>query len=320
MYYVTPNDVIDAVPIVTAANPEPFGNASAVPTYFCAELAARSGIDLLLAGDGGDELFGGNERYAYDKMLSAYQLIPEAGRRLLERCFLPVDESTNRVSRKVGSYLEKSSSPLPDRLFHDTLLTTLGLARVFDDGFLEQVDPDVPADLIRRQYQASDGASRLNRQLALDWHFTLASSDLPKVTNMCDAANVRVAYPFLTDSVVDFSSHLPDSLKVRRLKLRYFFKRAIRDFVPKQTITKSKHGFGLPFGVWMLESSELREFTLDNLASLKNRHVIQSSFIDALTNELLTEHPQYYGVMAWILMMLERFLADRQDSMASYER
>src|SRR4029453_16815832 len=63
-YYVTPGDVVDAVPRIAASYDQPFGNASAIPTYYCAKLARESGISRLLAGDGGDELFGGNERYA----------------------------------------------------------------------------------------------------------------------------------------------------------------------------------------------------------------------------------------------------------------
>src|SRR6185436_7996996 len=63
-YYVTPADVADAIPRIAAVHDQPFGNSSAVPTYYCAKLAKEDGVDTLLGGDGGDELFGGNERYA----------------------------------------------------------------------------------------------------------------------------------------------------------------------------------------------------------------------------------------------------------------
>ena len=72
-YYVTPDDVLRAVPVIAATYDEPFGNASAVPTYYCASLAHGEGVQMMLAGDGGDELFGGNARYAKQKVFeSAY--------------------------------------------------------------------------------------------------------------------------------------------------------------------------------------------------------------------------------------------------------
>ncbi|HTR58185.1 MAG TPA: asparagine synthase-related protein, partial [Casimicrobiaceae bacterium] len=58
-YYVTPQDIADAIPIIARAYDEPFGNDSAAPTYFCAKMAREDGIKVLLAGDGGDEIFGG---------------------------------------------------------------------------------------------------------------------------------------------------------------------------------------------------------------------------------------------------------------------
>ena len=73
-YYVTPKDVVDAVPKIAASYDQPFGNASAIPTYYCARFAREHGVTRLLAGDGGDELFGGNERYSKHHLLS---LVPE---------------------------------------------------------------------------------------------------------------------------------------------------------------------------------------------------------------------------------------------------
>jgi asparagine synthetase B (glutamine-hydrolysing) len=63
-YYVTPDDVAEAVQLIAAAFDQPFGNASVIPTYFCARLGHADGVTRMLGGDGGDELFGGNSRYA----------------------------------------------------------------------------------------------------------------------------------------------------------------------------------------------------------------------------------------------------------------
>ena len=82
-YYVTPDDVVAAVPLIAAAYDQPFGNASAIPTYYCARRAGQDGVQRMLGGDGGDELFGGNDRYARQYRLALYDRLPGAARALL---------------------------------------------------------------------------------------------------------------------------------------------------------------------------------------------------------------------------------------------
>jgi asparagine synthase (glutamine-hydrolysing) len=75
-YDVTADDVVDAFGKIAAAYDEPFGNSSAIPTYYCAKVAAEHGMTHLLAGDGGDEIFAGNERYAKQKIFEAWWRLP----------------------------------------------------------------------------------------------------------------------------------------------------------------------------------------------------------------------------------------------------
>ena len=82
-YYVTPEDVLSELPKIATAYDEPFGNSSALPAYFCARFAAADGRERLLAGDGGDELFAGNERYAKQEVFEHYAKLPAWGRRFL---------------------------------------------------------------------------------------------------------------------------------------------------------------------------------------------------------------------------------------------
>ena len=100
--YVTPKDVAEVLPLVARAYDEPFGNASAVPTYVCARLARDSGVGLLLAGDGGDEIFGGNARYAKQKVFERYVHLPLAARRVVE------PDSARRARCEVGPAAAKA--------------------------------------------------------------------------------------------------------------------------------------------------------------------------------------------------------------------
>jgi asparagine synthase (glutamine-hydrolysing) len=317
--YVTPRDVVAALPRLVTAHPQPFGNSSALPTYFCAKLAQEHGIERLLGGDGGDELFGGNARYAKQHIFSLYERIPAVLRSSLIE---PMCRATTRVGRlplvgKVASYVEQASVPMPGRLETYNLLQRTGYGEVLHEQLLAAVDTTEPARLNEDSYFNPTAASLINRMLALDFKTTLADSDLPKVVQACALAGLDVAFPLLDARVVDFSLALPPRLKLKGTQLRYFFKRALRGFLPDEIIRKQKHGFGLPFGEWAISDPELRALTFDTLNHLKRREIVRPQFIDRLKDSLLPQYPHYYGAMAWILMSLELWLADNLQRAAT---
>ncbi|GAB4178122.1 MAG: asparagine synthase (glutamine-hydrolyzing) [Rhodocyclaceae bacterium] len=309
-YYVTPQDVAEAIPRIAAAYDEPFGNASAVPTYYCAKAAREDGKAVMLAGDGGDEIFGGNERYAKQKLFEAYRAIPGALRTgLIEPIALGVP-AFGRVPalRKLASYIRQARIPLPDRLETYNFLEREALAEILAPEFLREIDTGEPAAIAREVYARSLSQAPVNRMMHLDLKQTLADSDLRKVSRMCMLAGVEVRYPLLDEDLVEFSGRLPPSYKVRGVKLRWFFKEALRDFLPPETITKSKHGFGLPFGLWLESHPALTELARESLASLRRRGILREAWIDRIAELHRSEHATYYGVMIWVLMMLEQWM------------
>ena len=159
--------------------------------------------------------------------------------------------------------------------------------------------------------------SLINRMLAYDWRYTLADSDLPKVRGATEMAGLAVGYPLLTDRLTDFSMALPTNWKLRRFKLRWFFKEALRGYLPDKIITKSKKGFGLPFGVWATRDPALRKLAEDSLHSLATRGIVRPDFVQMLIKEHLPEHPGYYGEMVWILMVLEQWLRGQETRRAA---
>lgn len=305
-YYVTADDVVDALPMIAAAYDQPFGNASAVAAYYCARLAKSDGVSRMLAGDGGDELFGGNSRYAKQYQFAYYDKVPSFLRHTLEPMLLSKHFPAGiALLRKARSYVEQASRPMPERYDSYNLLDRLGAENLFVPEFLASVDRHAPAELMQSTHKHFRDASLINQMLGIDLKFTLADSDLPKVTRMCELAGVDVAFPLLDERVVEFSALLPAHLKLRGTQLRYFFKEALRDFLPGEILTKQKHGFGLPVGVWITSHPRLSALVKESLASLKGRGFISPVFVDRLLGEHLQAHAAYYGTMAWILMMLE---------------
>jgi len=309
-YYVTPDDLVRSIRDVAASFDQPFGNSSALPSYYCARMALNDGTTKILAGDGGDELFGGNSRYAKQKVFGWYGHVPGLIRKgLMEPLLGTHTAGAFSLTRKARSYVEQARVPMPDRLQMYNLITRLGVAEVLTPQLLAQIDTSAPLQLQRQVWRGAQNCSHLNKELAYDWRFTLAESDLPKVLGATSLAGLNVGFPMLDDRLLAFSLKLPTDYKLKNQKLRWFFKEALKGFLPDEILTKKKQGFGLPFGVWANTHSALKALATDSLHSLADRGVVRGDFVQTLLNQHLPEHPGYYGEMVWILMMLEQWLA-----------
>ncbi|MBB3193506.1 asparagine synthetase B family protein [Roseateles terrae] len=307
-YYVTPRDLVDGIAQVATHYDQPFGNSSALPAYYCARVAHEDGVLRLLAGDGGDELFGGNTRYAKQTVFSWYDQIPGPLRSGLLQPLLGSPLGRLPLLKKGASYVDQARVPMPDRLQSYNLLTRLGQSQVLEREFLARVDPLAPQKQQREVWATTQGAHLVDRMLAFDWRYTLADTDLPKVVGTTGLAGMQVGFPMLDDGLLAFAQRLPPSFKLKGLQLRWFFKDALKGFLPDEIITKKKQGFGLPFGVWATRDEGLAALAADSLGSLAARNIVRPDFIDSLLKHRLREHPGYYGEMVWILIMLEQWL------------
>lgn len=308
-YYLKPQDIVTAVPVIAREYDEPFGNSSAVPTYFCARAAREAGFDLMLAGDGGDEIFGGNARYAKQKMFEAYLRLPAPLRQGLIEPVARLPGLSDRFPlRKLKSYVEQANVRLPLRLETYNFLHRTPLADIFEQDFVRAVDPSSTDRALSDVYERTLSEHYINRLMHVDLKFTLADNDLRKVGTMTEAAGVEVRYPLLDDRLVEFANHLPVNYKVRGHKLRWFFKQALRDLLPEKIINKSKHGFGLPFGIWCNDHAPLGELVNDSLTDLGKRGWVKPAYLDHMLRMQREQHASYHGVMIWVMMTLEQWL------------
>ncbi len=302
-YYLTPKDVLAAIPLIARSHEEPFGNASAIPTYYCAKLAREHGMDTLLAGDGGDEIFAGNARYGKQKLLNGYHRIPNLAKTVLAG--LAVDLP---LLRKLKSYVQQATIPMPQRLETYNFLHRTPLSQIFSGDFLAQINPELPLQNLQQTYQRGPGDDLIKNMLFLDQKFTLADNDLRKVNSMCALAGVEVFYPLLQRNLLDFAASIRSDWLMQGLTLRSFYKEAMQGFLPPETLAKKKQGFGLPFGVWMRTDPDLQAFALANVEAFARRGILNPEWSKQLIQQHKQGHAAYYGVMIWILVMLEQWL------------
>jgi asparagine synthase (glutamine-hydrolysing) len=314
-YFVKPADILSLLNRAADAYDEPFGNSSIIPTYFCARLAAENGITHMLAGDGGDELFGGNSRYTSDRLFQRYHSLPL----WLRRGIVEPAIRKGLAPGLAAKYVKRSSIGLPDRLLSYSLLASVPSSDLFSNEFLQTIGDHHFNSPARRHYSEAPSKDELNRWLYLDLKITITDNDLRKVTPMTQLAGVTVRYPLLDPTLAEFTGTMPPKLKVKKSQLRYLFKKAMSEVLPPEILTKKKHGFGLPYAVWVGEDKPLRDFTFDVLGSprCRQRGYFRRDLLEWIWSKYETEHRGYYGEILWVFLMLELWHVVHRDHPAS---
>ena len=307
-YYVTPQDIIDVIPLIARGYSEPFGNSSAVPTYYCAKLAKQVGMTSLLAGDGGDELFGGNERYKKQLMLAQFDRLPDALKKILVYSFKSKVYEHIPVLGKLSSYVNQANSRMPKRMESYNLLDRIGNDSIFNAEFIKSIDLDSPGQYMQDKYDEVEANTILNKMLGYDLKITLADNDIPKVVNMCELSGIDVGFPYFDERLFDLSTRLPDAQKTTTRELRVYFRNAMSNYLPSEILSKKKHGFGLPVGPWMMSNKELNQFVVGSVSRLEGT-LLKKGFCENYMNKQMREHPGYYGTLLWVMMILSEWMA-----------
>ena len=316
VHYLQPVEIANHFTEVAGYFNEPFGNSSAMAAYICAKTAKADGVNVMLAGDGGDEIFAGNERYVKQKVFERYSRLPSSLQALLNISLNNSLADKLPVVKKASSYVRQAQVALPDRLDSYNFVNRFDLTQMFSQDLLQQVDSHQPAEQKRRRYHACKSDTAVDKMMYLDWKFTLADNDFVKVRQMCQLAGVEVRFPLFEKELVDFSCTVPASIKAPGQLLRDFYKNSFRGFLPDETLIKSKHGFGLPFGVWMKQRQDLQQIALNALQRFKQRNILKPAFIDQTINTFEKGHSGYYGELVWIVVVLELWLQQHGASNA----
>ena len=316
---LSPQDALDAIPRIVEYYDEPFANSSALASYHCALLAKRNGIDTLLAGDGGDELFAGNERYATDKRFAVYQSVPQWLRRgILEPLvnLLPSNGSALSLPRR---YIRRANIPNPRRIFSYNVFLSTQPGDIFEQEFLRETPPDTWMQIADAHFNDARASSELNRMMHLDLKIILADNDLRKVSGTAEIAGVRVRYPLLDRRLAEFSGTIPTKLKLKGSQKRYIFKEAMRGILPERVLFKKKHGFGVPIGNWFLQDAGLRSLAQDvlNDSRTRQRGYFRAGFYDQVLDLHRRDHAAFYGEVIWYFVALELWHRQHLDSITA---
>lgn len=292
---------------------QPFGNASAVPTLACAAMAAADGRNLLLAGDGGDEIFGGNERYAKDRIMQAWYRLPAPLRGLGRALGRRLGGGSHRFLNRIDNFTRRAGLPNPDRFYTDDAFASEHFDTLLGEGLRSSLQQEASLDWMRSAHAACAAGSELHKLMALDLELAIAQNDLVKVDGACRHVGVGARYPFLDPDLVTYTGRLKAHFKLRGGEKRYLFKQAMADILPPAILSKRKQGFGLPVAVWIRDNPGFRAMLEDLLLSERSRARgwFQPDFVRGLLQRHLAgawDHAPELWQMAVLELWMRRHL------------
>jgi asparagine synthase (glutamine-hydrolysing) len=302
-----PDTAYECISSIVRAYDEPFGDSSVLATYRCLTLARDHGVEVMLAGDGGDELFAGNHHYLQDKYFDLYAKLPVWLRSaILERLvrLLPWEGPLGLPRR----YVRRAKIANPQRFLSYRFFLSTTPERVFTSEFLADAPVETWLAIAEGHFRSANASNDLNRLLHLDMKMILADSDLRKVVVSADAAGVRVRFPLLDHRLVEFAGRIPVPLKLRGFHLRYIFKEAMKGILPASVLFKKKQGFGVPIGWWLRSDVNFKSLLADLLYSKSAalHDYFRPGFCKQLVEQLTrARDPTFLGVVLWRLMMFE---------------
>jgi asparagine synthase (glutamine-hydrolysing) len=217
---------------------------------------------------------------------------------------------------KVRNYVRRSNLANPERFFSYELYLHQHTTEFFTDEFMKLLDPEFALSVPRNYYRSVAGAGLINRLLYMDLKLAIGDNDLFKVNRVAEGFGLKVRYPYLDQRLAALTAKIPVHLKIRGFQKRYIFKEAFSELLPRETLLKKKHGFGLPTGDWLRRDPGFRDLARSLL--LDSRSLERGYFRPGALERLLRSHDEeksnYYASIIWNFMMLELWHRTHVDS------
>lgn len=289
---------------------EPFGDSSAIPTYFLSKYT-REYVTVALTGDGGDELFAGYPRYSANRVGAWFDRLPEglkwlATWQLWQR--LPSGTRQRSYLRRAKRLLKHlAESPIRRHVQWISIFDEARRAVFYEDDWLAQLPDADPVDFLTAAFEQIKGRDPLTAASLADLNTYLPCDLMTKIDIASMAHALECRSPFLDFHLVEFVAQLPMRYKMPRWQGKWLLKQVAQTRLPEEIIQRRKQGFGVPLEPWF--RGPLREWMREIL--LDPQTLQRGFFRPAAIEQLLSEHDagQYdHSARIWALLSFENWV------------
>ena len=288
---------------------EPFGDSSAIPTWYLCQWT-RQQVTVALSGDGGDELFAGYDRYRalwlsrwFNRLLPVAPLL---GSRMVQG--LPHSNRQRSFVRRLQRFGEALNQPLARRYMNWLQIFPERMrADLYRDEFVEQLPNEDPFEFFESAWKGVGDRDIISRASLADLVTYLPCDLMTKVDIASMAHSLECRQPFLDYRLVEFAASLPAAYKFKLGRGKCLLRKTFDRLLPRQIWTRKKMGFGVPLGDWF--KNELRQLTSDRLLGDESRchNFLKRESIQNLFDQHMSGKVNH-SYRLWNLLVLESWL------------
>ena len=304
--FLVHQNVADTLEHIVSYFDEPFADPSLVPTFFVSELA-RKEVTVAIAGDGGDEVFAGYEKYTTDFIENQLrEKFPKWMRKNVFPSLAAISGAINLTPFKRAKSLFTSLSVSPEMGFYITN------SQLQDEQWEMLVKPEVkrtlgsyhPSKITLDFYKAADGPDHLSKILYTDMKTYLTGGILVKVDRMSMANSLEVRAPILDKEIIEYAATLPSNLKFRDKEKKYALKEAFKPLLSDDILYRKKMGFSVPLAHWFQDEIKdiAQKYLITDVKGLAQ--VFQLSAVNKLWHEH-QNNQQDHSAILWSMLMFE---------------
>ncbi|ETW98437.1 MAG: hypothetical protein ETSY1_18805 [Candidatus Entotheonella factor] len=298
--FIRAQDLINLAETVVWHQDQPIADEACLANYMVAHLASQH-VKMVLTGEGGDELFAGYARYAWERLSPVFSRLPRAAKSLA----LAASQRLPGLRRpKLALYALCQADEAARMSNWFPLCNTRLKPALLSDEMRQSVPLGMTEAWFAKLLDQTSATTPLNRMLYVDTKHWLPDDLLARGDKMSMAASLEARVPLLDHQLAEFAAALPPHLKLRGLTRKYLLKKVCEPWLPPQIIRRKKQGFPIPMSEWF--RGEARAFLRDHLspATIRRRGLLNPDTVETV----LQQHDSGfadYGSLLWGLLNLE---------------
>ena len=305
--YIVKPDAIELLPKLVWHYNEPYADSSALPSYYVAKMT-RQEVAVALNGDGGDECFGGYERF----MAARYaELINKAPipfkKKIIEAIIKRIPESLEFKDSKarLRRFMVELSKSYRERHYNwMAIFNNYEKNNLFSNEFNKEISGKNSFSYLDKAFNECGSPDIVDKVMCADIKTNLLDDLLVKMDIATMANSLEGRSPFLDHKMMEFCAAMPSAMKIKGTKLKYILKKALSKALPKEILSRGKMGFGVPLDSWF--RGELKDYSYGILMSDKslNRGYFKKESVKKLLDDHVAARANN-GARIWSLLFLE---------------